>query len=69
MSAQKELKKRFNYRKDVRACSTCRYCLPADPDSKEIICKKTEIVIENQITGKGDETLTHICDVWRKGKS
>jgi len=64
MPLQSELKKKYGYSEDVKHCCSCRYILSAN-DEGNIICKKTNIIIEDEVEGCGNETLTHVCDEWK----
>ena len=61
------IKKQVNYGRHVKSCATCRFCLPPD-DQQDINCKATGILIMNEATGVGNETLMYVCDSWAKVK-
>ena len=65
MTSQAQLKKQFGYGKKVKSCASCKYMMGPNLNG-DMICKKTSIVVENEITGIGNETVSYVCKEWSK---
>ncbi len=65
-NTQKQKKKEFGFQAHgAKSCATCKFLLEASPED-EIICDLTGIIVEDTLTGAGNETAMSICDKWER---